>query len=149
MVGLGDLPGGGESSRAVSVTGDGAIIAGWGNRFPTDPDRSSTVEAARWVVGAIEGLGFLPGLDTHSHGADISSDGSVVVGWSGDSSGDADAAVFASLLPGSPAVSGAVGDIASNISSSAGGSKIVIIEGSSDTQSNLDLANSTMADHAR
>jgi BioD-like phosphotransacetylase family protein len=62
---------------------------------------------------------------------------------SADSSGDADSAVFASLLPGSPAVSGAVGDIAANISSSAGGSKIAVVEGSSDTQSNLQLANST------
>jgi BioD-like phosphotransacetylase family protein len=61
----------------------------------------------------------------------------------GDASANADASAFASLLPGSPAVSGAIGDIASNISSSAGSSKIVVIEGSSDTQSNLQLANAT------
>jgi BioD-like phosphotransacetylase family protein len=76
-----------------------------------------------------------------------SSESPVAVGKATDADGDAsasaDASVFASLLPGSPAVSGAVGDIASNISSSAGESKIVIIEGSSDAQSNLQLANAT------
>jgi BioD-like phosphotransacetylase family protein len=61
----------------------------------------------------------------------------------GDASGDTDAEVFASLLPGSPSVSGAVDDIAANIAGSAGSSKIAIVEGSSDTQSNLQLASST------
>ncbi len=59
---------------------------------------------------------------------------------------DLDAARFASLLPENPAVSGAVGDIASNISGiskSAGGSRVVIIEGSSDAQFNLQLAEAT------
>lgn len=58
-------------------------------------------------------------------------------------SDSADAQVFASLLPGSPAVSGAVAEIASNISSTAGSSKITIVEGSSDTKSNVELANAT------
>jgi BioD-like phosphotransacetylase family protein len=62
---------------------------------------------------------------------------------SGDASGNADAEVFASLLPNNPAVSGAVSDIASNISKAAGISKVVIVEGSSNTKSNLDLANAT------
>ncbi|MEE8046549.1 MAG: DRTGG domain-containing protein [Dehalococcoidia bacterium] len=61
----------------------------------------------------------------------------------GSASGDADAAVFASLLPQNPVVSGAVGEIAANISNAAGKSKIVIVEGSSDTSSNLELANAT------
>ena len=62
---------------------------------------------------------------------------------SGDASGDADAAVFTSLLPKNPVISGAVSDIASNIKSAAGKSKIVIVEGSSDASSNLDLAIAT------
>jgi hypothetical protein len=61
----------------------------------------------------------------------------------GDVDRDRDSGVFASLLPGNPAVSGSVDTIASSISSVAGGSKITIVEGSSDTQSNLQLANAT------
>ena len=59
---------------------------------------------------------------------------------------DADAATFASLLPENPAVSGAIADIASKISGiskSSGGSRVVIIEGSSDVQFNLELAEAT------
>jgi BioD-like phosphotransacetylase family protein len=71
-----------------------------------------------------------------------SDDSPVAIGKA--SNGDsADAEVFASLLPGNPAVSGAAADIASNISSSAGSSKIAIVEGSSDANSNLELANAT------
>ena len=62
---------------------------------------------------------------------------------SAESSNDTDAAVFASLLPGSPAVSGTVSDIASNISKSAGASKIAIVEGSSNAEANIELANAT------
>ena len=61
----------------------------------------------------------------------------------GSAASDADKAVFASLLPGNPEISGAVGEIASNISKAAGNSKIIVVEGSSDTNSNLDLANTT------
>ncbi len=76
----------------------------------------------------------------------LGSDGSqVAVGRavSGDASSSSDADVFSNLLPENPAVSGAVGDIASKISGSTGSSKIAIVEGSSDTSSNLELANST------
>ena len=63
---------------------------------------------------------------------------------SGDqSSNDIDAAVFASLLPGSPALSGAISDIASNISNSADAGTIAIVEGSSNTAANIELANAT------
>ncbi len=61
----------------------------------------------------------------------------------GDPSDDGDNGVFASLLPGNPVVSGSVASIASDISSAAGSSRITIVEGSSDTQSNLQLANAT------
>jgi len=59
------------------------------------------------------------------------------------SSNDVDAAVFASLLPGSPALSGAISDIASNISNSADAGTIAIVEGSSNTAANIELANAT------
>jgi uncharacterized protein len=60
----------------------------------------------------------------------------------GKADGTADAGIFGSLLPGNPAVSGAAADIAANISGVAS-SKIAVVEGSSDTQANLQLANST------
>jgi len=59
---------------------------------------------------------------------------------------DTDADTFTSLLPDIPALSGTVDDIASNISNiskSAGGAGVVIIEGSSDPQFNLQLAEAT------
>ena len=59
------------------------------------------------------------------------------------STSDNDAAVFANLLPTNPAVSGATPDIASVISANCGSSKIAIVEGSSNVQSNIDMANST------
>jgi hypothetical protein len=58
-------------------------------------------------------------------------------------SDDNDAAVFASLLPENPAVSVAAADIASAITANAGSSKIAIVEGSANAQSNVDMANST------
>lgn len=74
-----------------------------------------------------------------------SEDSRVAIGKAsgGSSADDSDSAVFASLLPDNPAVSGALGDIASNVSSAAGSSKIAIVEGSTDAKANLDLANST------
>ncbi|HCI85339.1 MAG TPA: hypothetical protein DHV68_00705 [Dehalococcoidia bacterium] len=55
----------------------------------------------------------------------------------GDSNGESDASLFASLLPESPNVSGSSSEIASR----AAGLKVV--EGSSDASTNLDLANET------
>ena len=63
-----------------------------------------------------------------------------------ETAGDTDADMFISLLPDIPALSGTVDDIASNISNvskSAGGAGVVIIEGSSDPQFNLQLAEAT------
>ena len=59
------------------------------------------------------------------------------------SADDPDAAAFAELLPENPAVSGTADDIASHISSAGGDSRFVIVEGSSDVQANLLLAEST------
>ena len=60
-----------------------------------------------------------------------------------DSAVESDVGVFEHLLPGNPSVSGAVGEIASNISNLTTSTKISIVEGSSDTESNLQLANDT------
>ena len=60
-----------------------------------------------------------------------------------DSAVESDVGVFEHLLPGNPSISGAVDDIASNISSMTTSTKISIVEGSSDTESNLQLANDT------
>ncbi len=68
---------------------------------------------------------------------------------SGGNAEGADATELAGLLPENPPISGAVGEIASNIagifggSKPAGGGKIAIVEGSSDAQFNLQLAEAT------
>ncbi len=62
-----------------------------------------------------------------------------------DAANDADAAMFASLLPEIPAIGGAADEIASNISelSKSTGGDVEIIEGSSDAQFNLQLGEAT------
>lgn len=55
----------------------------------------------------------------------------------------ADAALFASLLPDNPSASGSVADITSGVWEAPAGKDIAIIEGSSDVQSNLKLAEAT------
>lgn len=73
----------------------------------------------------------------------LGTDDSPVAIGTGSGAESADASVFASLLPGSPALNGSVSEIASNISKSSGPGKIAIVEGSSSPQTNLDLANAT------
>jgi probable HAF family extracellular repeat protein len=94
MAPLGDLPGGGFSSEAFAVSGDGSIVVGDG-----DSGRSTTVdvpgqgptdftahqEAFRWDAGGgMQPLGILgPGTaygEYYSTGAAISADGAVIVG---------------------------------------------------------------------
>ena len=81
MVGLGELPGGHVGSTAHGVSADGSVIVGTsGSVF------SGTVlddEAFRWTSGTgMTGLGDLEGGDPFSEGADVSADGSIVVGLS-------------------------------------------------------------------
>jgi BioD-like phosphotransacetylase family protein len=75
--------------------------------------------------------------------ARLGTDDSAVAVGTASGAESADASVFASLLPGSAALSGSASEVASNISISSGPGKIAIVEGSSSAQANLDLANAT------
>jgi probable HAF family extracellular repeat protein len=79
MVALGSLPGG-SNSQPFGVSGDGAVVVGWGNTA------TSGQVAFRWIqASGMSSLGFLPG-DGGSEAWAASSDGSVVVGSSSNGS---------------------------------------------------------------
>jgi probable HAF family extracellular repeat protein len=81
MVGLGDLPDGGFSSRARAVSADGLVVVGHGTS-------ASGTEAFRWTSGGgMVGLGDLAGGGFFSEAHALSADGSVVVGQSLSASG--------------------------------------------------------------
>ena len=70
-------PGAFGTSEAVS--GDGSVVAGWGENVPGVP------HAFRWTTGAgLVDLGTLPSGST-SYAKDVSADGTVVVGYSDSS----------------------------------------------------------------
>ncbi len=71
---LGDLPGGGTDTRAFALSGDGAIVVGYGT---SDLGR----EAFRWDSGVLAGLGDLSGGVFQSEAMGISQDGSTIVGY--------------------------------------------------------------------
>ncbi|HYE94623.1 MAG TPA: hypothetical protein VD962_00310, partial [Rubricoccaceae bacterium] len=73
MTRLPDLPGDEDRCGARAVSADGRVVAGWG--INADEGR----EAARWVDGAVEGLGFPEGA-TGTVAFDLSADGGVAVG---------------------------------------------------------------------
>src|SRR5262245_17723766 len=74
FMGLGDLPAGGFGSGAHGVSGDGSVVAGYGNS-------ASGMETAVWTSsGGMVGLGDLAGGGYGSIAYDVSADGSVVVG---------------------------------------------------------------------
>jgi len=80
-VGLGDIPGGGFSSQAISPSNDGSVIVGYGESV-------AGFEAMRWTEsGGMVGLGDLPGGTYSSQANDVSGDGSTVVGFGADGSG--------------------------------------------------------------
>jgi probable HAF family extracellular repeat protein len=74
MVGLGDLPEGGNSSHFRAVSSDGSVAVGFGQS-------ASGGEATRWTeeTGMV-GLGDVPGGLSYSDAYDVSADGSIVVG---------------------------------------------------------------------
>ena len=72
--GLGDLPGGGFSSRAHGVSANGSVVVG-------QSLSASGNEAFRWQDGKMTGLGDLPGGTVDSIPTGVSADGSVVVGY--------------------------------------------------------------------
>ncbi|MGH7132160.1 MAG: GC-type dockerin domain-anchored protein [Phycisphaerales bacterium] len=66
---------GGTTSTATAVSGDGAVVVGWG-------DSNDGTVAFRWTgAGGLQSLGALPG-DTFSAGNGVSGDGSQIVGQS-------------------------------------------------------------------
>lgn len=80
--GLGDLAGGGFSSTALGVSGDGSVVVGYS-------ESTSGTEAFRWTqAGGMVGLGDLAGgwFDSHANG--VNNDGSVVVGNSNSANGN-------------------------------------------------------------
>jgi probable HAF family extracellular repeat protein len=75
MQGLGYLPGGGASSVALGVSGDGSVTVG-------SSDSASGDQAFRWTAaGGMQGLGDLPGGGFSSGATGVSADGSVIVGY--------------------------------------------------------------------
>jgi probable HAF family extracellular repeat protein len=82
MQGLGHLPGGGLSSVAVGVSGNGSVIVG-------SSDSASGYEAFRWTAaGGMLGLGDLPGGGFQSEANGVSGDGAVIVGYGTSASGN-------------------------------------------------------------
>ncbi len=78
-VGLGYLSGK-TMSRSLSVSGDGSVVVGGSSLA-----NFTSEQAFRWTQsGGLQGLGFLPGDSNDSWSDDISPDGSVIVGTSGD-----------------------------------------------------------------
>ncbi|MBN1854001.1 MAG: hypothetical protein JW829_14820 [Pirellulales bacterium] len=92
MRGLGDLPGIEFSSRATGVTADGLTVIGTGNYSSGSGPHPVTGEAFRW--NELEGMvrmGFLPGGSQLSAATGVSSNGSVIVGYSQTASGSIEA----------------------------------------------------------
>lgn len=80
MIGLGDLAGGTLHSTALSISANGLVVVGQGNRFD-DGNGGYGGEAFRWTTdGGMVGLGDLAGGNGNSVAKDVSGDGSVVVG---------------------------------------------------------------------
>ena len=83
IIGLGDLPGGDVFSAANGVSANGSVVVGVSSGINglDDFGGRSGREAFRWTSsGGLEGLGDLPGGDFLSDAADVSADGSVIVG---------------------------------------------------------------------
>jgi probable HAF family extracellular repeat protein len=74
---LGNLPGGGLTSWAEGVTGDGTTVVGTSEAAP------GVFQGFRWTEQeGLVGLGFLPGGKSFSTAGAISQDGNVIVGQS-------------------------------------------------------------------
>ncbi|MPZ54461.1 MAG: hypothetical protein GEU79_17325 [Acidimicrobiia bacterium] len=74
MIGLGDLPGGGEQSESNDASYDGDVVVGYATT-----DETGTA-AFRWEDGTMTPLGNLGGTPLQSFANGVSHDGSVVVG---------------------------------------------------------------------
>lgn len=81
IAGLGDLPGGGFSSEARRVSGDGEVVVGRSTSEASVTGGVKRFEAFRWTgATGMTGLGDLPGGVFDSIATDASTDGSVIVG---------------------------------------------------------------------
>lgn len=90
MVGLGAFPGDERNSSGASgINADGSVIVGGGSFFSGG---TAYTEAFRWTAASgMVGLGDLPGGNFGSSAADVSADGSTIVGdsYSGNSFSEA------------------------------------------------------------
>lgn len=83
MVGLGDLPESPFASTAHAVSGNGLVVVGAGNETEAQNVFGSST-AFRWTAESeMLALGALPGGSSYSEAADVSADGSIVVGAAG------------------------------------------------------------------
>ncbi|KQW31425.1 hypothetical protein ASE36_04010 [Rhizobium sp. Root274] len=118
---LGFLPGG-TVSRATGVSGDGNVVAGWGNT-------SSGYRAFRWTYdaqalsGSMQELGTLGGSNSFANG--ISRDGHVIVGNAQDAGGFAIAAYWVDDSAANAIGVLAGGDESNAVAANADGSVIV------------------------
>jgi probable HAF family extracellular repeat protein len=70
-----------QASFAMGVSGNGAVITGYGNT-------SGGTRAFRWTEGTgMVNIGSIGGGANESAGLDVSADGSIIVGWSGSPGG--------------------------------------------------------------
>ena len=82
MVGLGDLPGGLFRSFVWGVSADGSAIVGGSSSAASYASGTYNYETFLWTPSeGMVGLGDLPGGSVNSWAQDVSSDGSVVVGY--------------------------------------------------------------------
>ena len=83
-----DLAGGSLYSDANGVSADGSTVTGYSDAG-TNPGGLIRYEAFRWTASSgMLGLGDLPGGPYYSIGTSVSSDGSVVTGYSADAQTD-------------------------------------------------------------
>ncbi|MCC6677749.1 MAG: hypothetical protein IT436_11440 [Phycisphaerales bacterium] len=79
LVEIGDMPGGPLACWPEAVSDDGQVVAGVGNWEP-----HFSGQAFRWTPGGgFAGLGYLRPHYTYSDAVAMTTDGSVIVGWSG------------------------------------------------------------------
>lgn len=89
-VSIGDLPGGNVSSVAYGVSSNGSVIVGSSSSTLSFSGNPFYHEPFRWTAAnGIQGLGYLSNYPSSYGGAaDVSADGSVVVGMSVDANGN-------------------------------------------------------------
>jgi probable HAF family extracellular repeat protein len=84
FMGLGDIPGGRFYSAATAVSADGSTVVGYSESGVNNPGGTPRYQAFRWTAASVIALGDLPGGNFYSEPYAVSSDGSVVAGYSSD-----------------------------------------------------------------